>query len=70
MVDAFTWTRGNEIRTFTSRAELYDHMISVGDLIIEGDDAPKFKAHVDKREKQAGHPVNARAAAAKARLEE
>lgn len=66
MPDAFTWTKGNEVRTFSSRAELYDHMISVGDVILEGDDAPKFKAHVDKREKQG----NQRAAAAKARLEE
>lgn len=70
MVDAFTWTKGNEIRSFTSRSELYDHMIAVGDLILEGDDAPKFRAHVEKREKQNGHSVQAKAAQAKARLEE
>lgn len=65
MVDAFTWTRGGEIKSFSSRAELYDHMINVGDVIIEGDDAPKFAAHVEKRAK-AG---NEKAMAAQARLE-
>jgi hypothetical protein len=66
MVNAFTWTRGNEIREFKTRAELYDHMVAVGDVILEGDDAPKFAAHVEKRAKQG----NAHAQAAKARLEE
>lgn len=47
MVDAYTWTRGNEIRTFTSRKELYDHMIAVGDVIVEGDDAEKFSKHLE-----------------------
>lgn len=64
MVDAFTFTSGNEIRTFRSRAELYDYMIERGELVIEGDDAPKFKAHVDKREKEG----NVKAQQAKNRL--
>lgn len=67
MVDAFTYTNGNGIHTFKTRAELYDHMISVGDVILEGDDAVKFSAHVEKRVKQGN---NVKAEAAKRRLEE
>jgi len=70
MVDAFTWTKGGDIRTFSSRAELYDHMVAIGDVVIEGDDAPKFAEHCDKRSKQEGHRVQASALAAKRRLEE
>lgn len=69
MVDAFSWTKGGDIRTFSTRAELYDHMIAVGDIIIEGDDAEKFAKHVEKRAKDSSHPVNQKANAAKARLE-
>lgn len=61
MVDAFTYTNGNGMQSFKSRAELYDHMISVGDVILEGEDAVKFRAHVEKRIKQ-GNNVKAEAA--------
>ncbi len=61
MVDAFTYTNGNGMQTFKTRAELYDHMISVGDVILEGDDAPKFLAHCEKRVKQ-GNNVKAESA--------
>lgn len=47
MVDAFTWTKGSDMKTFSTRAELYDHMISVGDVIVEGDDAEKFARHLE-----------------------
>lgn len=47
MVDAFTWTKGNDMRTFSTRAELYEHMIAVGDVILEGDDAEKFQKHLE-----------------------
>lgn len=61
MVDAYTWTRGSDIRTFTSRKELYEHMISVGDVIVEGDDAEKFSKHLEKSN-------NERATQARAKL--
>lgn len=54
-MDAYTWTKGEERKTFTTRAQLYDWMMSVGDVILEGDDAPKFEAHVQKR-LEAKHP--------------
>jgi len=69
MVDAFTFTNGSEMRTFRSREELYDYMVERGEIVVEGDDAPIFKKHVDKRAAQAGHRVNEKAVAAKARLE-
>ena len=65
MVDAFTYTNGSEMRSFKSRSELYDYMIERGELILEGDDSPKFAAHVEKRVKQG----NNKAAEVKARLE-
>jgi len=68
MVDAFTYTNGNGMQTFKSRAELYDHMISVGDVILEGDEAVKFRAHVEKRIKQ--DVSNVKAERAFARIEE
>jgi agmatine/peptidylarginine deiminase len=49
MPNAFTWTRGNEVREFKSRAELYDFMIEVGDIILEGDDAVVFEKHCNNR---------------------
>jgi len=49
MPNAYTYTKGNEMREFTTRAELYDYMISVGEVILEGDDAPIFEAHCNKR---------------------
>jgi len=66
MVDAFTYTNGSEMRSFKSRQELYDYMVERGEVILEGDDAPKYAAHVEKRHKQG----NAKATAVKARLEE
>lgn len=69
MVDAFTIQRGNESRTFKSRQELYDYMVENGEVILEGDDAPVFKAHVDKRAAKADHKVNAAAQRMKTRLE-
>jgi hypothetical protein len=65
MVDAFSFTNGNEMRSFKTRQELYDYMIERGEIILEGDDAPKFAAHVEKRHKQG----NDKATAAKARLD-
>jgi len=49
MPDAYTYTKGSEMKTFSTRAELYDHMIAVGEVILEGDDAPKFEEHCNKR---------------------
>jgi len=49
MVDANTYTKGNEIKTFGSRAEMYDYFISVGEAILEGDDCDKFCRHVSVR---------------------
>lgn len=59
MPDAFTYTRGNEQRTFKSRAELYDYMIEQGEVILEGDDAVKFKAHCEKRKQSNPKAVSA-----------
>lgn len=66
MVDAFTFTSGNEIRTFRTRAELYDYMVERGEVILEGSDAPLFASHVEKRVKQG----NEKAVLTKARLEQ
>lgn len=49
MVDAFTYTKGNEIRTFSSRAEMYDYMVDNGEAVLEGDDCDKFCRHVAVR---------------------
>lgn len=49
MPDAFTYNNGNESRTFKSRAEMYDYMMERGELILEGDDAAKYAAHVERR---------------------
>ncbi len=68
MVDAYTFTSGNSMITFKTRAELYDHMISVNEVILEGDDAPKFAAHCAKRIAQ--NPENVKAKNALKRMEE
>lgn len=71
MVDAFTYQKGSESRTFSSRKELYDYMVEQGEVIIEGEDAPKFKDHVDKRAASAEKTkLKDQAVKAKARLEE
>lgn len=49
MVDAFTYTKGNEIKTFGSRAEMYDYFCSIGEAVLEGDDCDKFCRHVAVR---------------------
>ena len=49
MPNAYTWTRGNEIKEFSTRAQLYDYMVEVGDIILEGDDAVLFRNHCEKR---------------------
>lgn len=49
MVDAFTWQRNNESKSFRTRAELYDFMIEQGEVIIEGDDAALFEKHCNAR---------------------
>lgn len=69
MVDAFTFDNGAPKR-FSSRQDMYDYMVENGHVILEGDDAPKFKAHVDKRAAQKEHKLSAKATEVKARLEE
>jgi len=49
MVDAFTYTKGNEIKTFSSRADMYDYFCNVGEAVLEGDDCAKFCRHVAVR---------------------
>lgn len=60
MTNAYTYTKGDETRTFSSRKELYDYMIERGEVVLEGDDAPIFANHVSK----SAHP-KARDCAAK-----
>lgn len=52
MVDAFTYTKGNEIRTFSSRAEMYDFMVDNGEAVLDGDDCDRFCRHVAVRASQ------------------
>jgi len=66
MVDAYTYTDGNSMVTFKTRTQLYDYMVEKGEMVLEGDDAPKFKAHVDKRAAK----NEAKAVALKAKIEE
>jgi hypothetical protein len=54
------------MRTFKTRAELYDYMIERGDAILEGDDKAMFLKHADKRSKEG----NSKASAAVARVQE
>lgn len=54
MVDAFTFDDGGQPRKFNNRAAMYDYMIEHGHMVIEGDDAPKFLAHAEKKA-QAGN---------------
>lgn len=64
MVNAFTFDNGSP-KSFSSRKEMYDWMIENGHLIEEGDDAPKFLAHAEKKAKN-----NEKAAAIAAKLKE
>ena len=49
MPNAYTFTKGSDMREFTSRKELYDYMLEQGEIILEGDDAPIFLKHCEKR---------------------
>ena len=61
MPDAFTFDEGNgNVRTFKSRAEMYDYMATSGHVVMDGDNAARFKAHCDKKAKDS--PAHAAAA--------
>jgi len=45
MPNAFTFDDGAP-RQFKSRAAMYNWMAENGHVVVEGDDAPKFAAHV------------------------
>ena len=60
MPNAFTYTNGSETKEFRTRKELYDFMVERGEVILEGDDAKLFAAHVGRSKS-----VNAPAIAAK-----
>lgn len=67
MVDAYTFDDGAGMRKFRTRAEMYDYMVENGHHIDEGDDVPKFSAHVEKR--LAKNANDSKAAAVKAKME-
>jgi len=49
MVDAFSFTDGQGIRSFKSRAEMFDWMIDNGHVFLEGDFASKMLKHVNNK---------------------
>lgn len=68
MVNAFTFDNGSP-RSFSSRAEMYDFMLENGHVVLEGDDAVKFRAHAEKRVADNKSALAPKAAAAIARME-
>jgi len=69
MVNAFTFDDGSP-KSFNNRKAMYDYMIENGHMVVEGDDAPKFKEHVDKIHNDKQHRLTAKATALKNKLEE
>jgi hypothetical protein len=49
MVDGYTFQKGTTTNTFSSRAELYDHMIEQGEFYLAGDEAGKMLKHIERR---------------------
>jgi hypothetical protein len=59
MVNAFTFDDGSP-RSFSSRKAMYDWMMENGHVVLEGDDAPRFDAHVAKSKSPKAAEVAAR----------